>query len=765
MLTDFYGKSIGTGQCVPLVQQATGVGHTSTWSPGDAVVGNDSLTIGTPIATFDPNGRYGNHTNHTSHAAIYLGPGEAPGSIRVLDQWAGHPASERTIRPDGHSPVDQSGNYRVIVASNQRQVPGYSSGGQQPQSNPNYDELEQELRGSGGAQAPSPQPAAPTTAQPSQGASSGQYDQLEQELRGPGGLSEPQQAAPAAQATAGGATTAGNTTPAPSPQTTPAPQSMADTGTPLADALAPTVPIAATGPMVAGLGRMVHDMTDLPAWALAKLGDYTGINRLLGTPTGQQVAASNEAGRQQFEQQYGSNPLAQTVRIGGDIATTALPLGAIGRGVELGAKLVPGAAGSLVRLVAPAASGAAQGAAGTLLTAGASDQPLGEQLERNALLGGGLGAVAGGAGWAANKLLGGVSPERAQLARQAIDRGIPVNAAQISSSPAVRMLNDVAEKMPFSGATAERAARQAAWDRQLAASIGQNADNLTPPVMDAARKTIGGGLEAIENANNVTVSDTRLQQLLDLEDRAKSALTDAEAKVVSTQINNIISKIGNGDTISGEAFGNLIHKGSPLDDAINAGGNPARYAREAKAVLQGAMQDSLPSDVAARYSQLRLQWKNMKTIEPLAEKSEDGHINPTLLLNQVRQRFENMAYDTEPPDLVELARLGRLFVGPPSSGSAERAATYALYTGLGSIPAQIAAGQYGPAAMTGLTLGGTVGLGRAVGSLMRSDAYTNALINNALAGGPQVNYLTRYLPQLAAPGALTYQEATRNRQQ
>jgi hypothetical protein len=77
--------SVGSGQCVALVQQATGAPLTAPWRRGALVRGNMALRPGTAIATFDSDGRYGNHTDGRSHAAIYLGQ-DAHG-IRVIAQW------------------------------------------------------------------------------------------------------------------------------------------------------------------------------------------------------------------------------------------------------------------------------------------------------------------------------------------------------------------------------------------------------------------------------------------------------------------------------------------------------------------------------------------------------------------------------------------------------------------------------------------------------------------------------------------------------
>jgi hypothetical protein len=94
--SQYLGQSVGSGQCVALVQAADpSVGLTATWTQGAAVQGNTSLQPGTAIATFNANGQYANATNGSSHAAIYLGQ-NAQG-IQVEDQWSNQPASIRTI--------------------------------------------------------------------------------------------------------------------------------------------------------------------------------------------------------------------------------------------------------------------------------------------------------------------------------------------------------------------------------------------------------------------------------------------------------------------------------------------------------------------------------------------------------------------------------------------------------------------------------------------------------------------------------------------
>lgn len=85
---------VGNGQCVAFVKAASGAPATPAWSQGVQVRGGGAAK-GTAIATFDPDGTYGNHTDGRSHAAVYISQ-DATG-LQVWDQWTGQPVHQRTI--------------------------------------------------------------------------------------------------------------------------------------------------------------------------------------------------------------------------------------------------------------------------------------------------------------------------------------------------------------------------------------------------------------------------------------------------------------------------------------------------------------------------------------------------------------------------------------------------------------------------------------------------------------------------------------------
>ena len=113
----YSGTVIGDGQCVAFVRAASGAPVTSTWTQGAQVRGGNPA-IGTAIATFDPDGTYGNHTDGRSHAAIYIGQ-DATG-LHVWDQWTSptgvQPVHQRTVRFQGGTakPVNDGDAFYVI---------------------------------------------------------------------------------------------------------------------------------------------------------------------------------------------------------------------------------------------------------------------------------------------------------------------------------------------------------------------------------------------------------------------------------------------------------------------------------------------------------------------------------------------------------------------------------------------------------------------------------------------------------------------------
>jgi hypothetical protein len=116
-------EAVGTGYCVPLVQEATGTPKSTEWKRGTQVWGTTGIPRGTAIATFGADGHDTSNTDGTAHAAIYLYQDAA--AIHVIDQFFAYKGkgNREQIQPhrrviSAHSPeknmVNQAEKYYII---------------------------------------------------------------------------------------------------------------------------------------------------------------------------------------------------------------------------------------------------------------------------------------------------------------------------------------------------------------------------------------------------------------------------------------------------------------------------------------------------------------------------------------------------------------------------------------------------------------------------------------------------------------------------
>ena len=109
----YLGKTVGTGHCVPFIRETCGAPHTAAWLRGD-LVRTSNATEGTAIATFYQDGKYGNHTDGRSHAAILMAINSD--GLLVMDCWLNQPIWQRTIkyRNGSGDPVNDGDAFYII---------------------------------------------------------------------------------------------------------------------------------------------------------------------------------------------------------------------------------------------------------------------------------------------------------------------------------------------------------------------------------------------------------------------------------------------------------------------------------------------------------------------------------------------------------------------------------------------------------------------------------------------------------------------------
>lgn len=389
-----------------------------------------------------------------------------------------------------------------------------------------------------------------------------------------------------------------------------------------------------------------------------------------------------------------------TLEFGGALTAPAREaLGPVGS--FIGGEAGQGAGGGnlLMRTLSKGTSGGIQGATAAGLTYDDSNRPLVDQLGTGAAFGSGLlggGTLASAAGRATGRaLLGAPAMDSAtrNLLQTAADHGIQLRAGQMSSNPFMRYADSELGNMPFTGYAESSANQRQAFTRAVANTFGEDASGLTPEVMSHARSRIGQMFDQVAANTSIPNRDDVLSNLGSVVNEASAVLPESDMAPLRKQVENIASSFDDKGVMSGQAYQALTRRGTPLDRAMqSANPNIRYYAGELRDTLDDALESNAKPEDLDTLRSARLQWKNMRTVEDLAEKAgPDGQINPTLLKGQVRKSYKDYAY-TGAGDIGHLAEIGQRFLSePPNSGTASRTAVRNLLTGAGMLGAGEAA--------------------------------------------------------------------------
>jgi len=507
-----------------------------------------------------------------------------------------------------------------------------------------------------------------------------------------------------------------------------------------------------------GLQDVISSIDPIQQWVDKKIGPIT-LGGLL--PSGNQAAAYHAQARNQFQGQYGDSGAATIGRIGGQIAGSLPAMAAGGEvlgpalaGISRAAPTVAPAVdfltgatkgNKLLQLASKGAAGAGQGAAAAALTSGGSDQPVGQQIQQGAELGATLNTALPAA-----KALGGklfdilhssdIDPDRAALASAAINKyGVNLRGSQISESPFSHFADSATSKLPFSGLSAQNAEQNAAITKAAANLMGEDAPNLKPAVMAAAKTRIGSVYNDVAARTNLQDSDSILAALGDVVSKVSNYATEGELKPIQNMVAQIASTVDPATkTIPGAAFKSLTSQDGMLSSAATTGSPPIRAAAKLmKGVLNQALENSAaPQDIAA-LKQADQQYKVMKTIEPLAAKSgPTGMLSPALLQGVVNKSYKQRAY-MGAGDLGELSDISQAFLKETTnSTTAERSLYYKMLLG----------GAEGGGALLAFThpgvlapVAGALATGKIAGAALRSKVYQRAILGAATKGQGTLN--------------------------
>jgi len=484
------------------------------------------------------------------------------------------------------------------------------------------------------------------------------------------------------------------------------------------------LPLASSDSVKEGISRTIFDQTmqgatfglaDEASDRLGALGAFLVTDEPYDALLEIARAKTAERNKRQWEQRPGA-------AVAGNI------LGGLGTGIAGATTKAGSAIGNFIRsgnTLARIAKGALAGSAsGGLYGYGSG---VGE--DRAASMGRGavLGAVGGGAvplfsagaSGAVNAIVPKIDEAIKPLAQRAKDLGIPLRADQIAPSRVRNTVQKISQEVPFNGVEAFEKTQQAAWTKAVAKTIGTDADELTPDVINASTKRIGNTFQAVLSGETVEVSDDMIAQLNKIAAEADYVLTEDLAKIVRKNVDKLSAEIGPNRTIGGEKLASF--RSELIKKIPRASGGAREFLGDIAQVVDDGIVGGLDEVKTQALKDARRQWRNLKTIEPLLEKSTDGSINPTQLLNRVGASKYIKASKTETgaDDLVDLARIGKEFLAKKGGSD-----TFQKSAGLGAI-AGFALDPLSALAVTG----GGIGTNRAFQSGINSN---QALINLAL---------------------------------
>lgn len=381
---------------------------------------------------------------------------------------------------------------------------------------------------------------------------------------------------------------------------------------------------------------------------------------------------------------------------------------------------------------------------------GAGSAPDGQEIPgaiQGAEVGGALGAAVPTAGAALNSVARAISPSvdntTALLAQRAQDLGIPLRVDQLVDSGPRTLFQKISQNLPFSGANDFAQGQNNAFNSAVAQTFG--AQDLSPQGVKDAVTNMGQMFDNVLQNKTISPQFDDLKQLRNIVEDAKGNITQDYSNVVTNKAQNLAEQLfnkritGTGtpayspQDISGEKLASM--RSQLVKNLPNVAGDAKPYVGQMIDVIDNIAENNLPPDAIQQYQQARRFYRNYKTIDPLLEKSTDGTIPPTQLLNRVASSpyIDASQTPTGQDNLIDLARVGKQFLG--KLGGSDTIDKGILTGGLISLPTLAVSN---PAVGIPAAAGAVTGLGanRAYQSLYNTNPQViNSIVNRSLNGG------------------------------
>lgn len=322
--------------------------------------------------------------------------------------------------------------------------------------------------------------------------------------------------------------------------------------------------------------------------------------------------------------------------------------------------------GLLPALLVNGGVGAAQGA----LTPTTKDGQFGH----NILAETALGAVGGGAGYAAgkglaaaaSKALGGDAAATARLA-EAQAQGLPANVASINGPNG--FWRGVAESMPENGSVMSAQAR---GDQAIATKVAEGlglkdyAGPIDTNMLNTARPAIR---QALDDATNVTVTlpQSMKADLQALVKTSTNPLTEgiANNSTVNTAITNLNKAIDTGTPVAGSDLQGLASELKGLLYNPGASHSEKQLASNVIDKINGSLTSNMTPQQAQAFNMANGQYRNLLAVQKMVKASNDtGVVTPRQMLQSVKTGSLSNAFLKGDAPYQDLAGTASELYGP-----------------------------------------------------------------------------------------------------
>jgi hypothetical protein len=270
-----------------------------------------------------------------------------------------------------------------------------------------------------------------------------------------------------------------------------------------------------------------------------------------------------------------------------------------------------------------------------------------------------------------------VSEDIGEIAQRARELNVPLSLDQIAPTRVRNTVQKVSQEMPLSGVDDFQKTQQAAFNKALANSIGQQSDTLGPRTIKTFLQDSNNKFSSAIGTGNFSVDPADLQTLSTLENGLSGKVTAPIGDIVKTNIKQFRDDLAQAHTGSVIPAQKLASLRSDLVQKLPSIDSQARpHVAELVDIIDDIAARNAPPGAVATLKQARREWRNFKTLEPLLEKSTTGSINPPDLMNRVAASpyIKASRSATGDDDLVDLARIGKLMAKKGGSDTAQKAA-------------------------------------------------------------------------------------------